>query len=365
MSNITSIRSGTTDFSPVQVGKLNQLFTMSQHLFEKWGYLPIIPLLKQSHLNTQGEESLQQNILETLCASLSQMTLPSRFWYMGPVNGSYEMGIECIGADALTLDAEVISVAIEILRLFHIREFRLLVGNKRYMQSLIESGDTDAERKISLLRGDEHFLDQVKAMSSERTSIRALEDLKWVGHVIREFGFKDHVHFDLRPFLSEVEYQDIIFKIECGSKTRLTISGGRRKRGSIEAVGFSLNVLDLLSAANEIGVPVPSPKIDFLLVNRKKTRKSSFEVMKVLRGHGYSVALDHSDMNREELLDYAQKSGVLNLLIIGDEELQLHEVRLIDVTDRISTKLSVADIFDEKSGINKLLRYHKRLELES
>ncbi len=343
------------------LGKLNLFFKVAGQVFEKWGYIPVIQ---------------PQNIPTILGTSPN---LPRRFWFGAPFlrgdmtsfEESCQIGIELVGGDILSQDAEVISLALEILKTIGIRDFKVTLGNLHFLKGLtlanLKGGPaTRAKKKVALLRGGEEIFHHTEPYMMYKDCGGALEDLKTLSRLIREFGYKESVRYDLNPFLSggsaTQDFSSIIFKIESGPHRIPIFSGGRRKLAGVKSMGFVGNAGQLLEVCDREAIS--SPKVDFLLVSRKTSRKSAFEVMKVLREHGYSVALDHSDLSKEELLDYAKKTEILNLLIIGDGDVALNEVRLIDVTDKIGIKIPISEIFDRKSGVNKLLRYHKRLEGE-
>jgi len=360
---------------------LNLLTYTAKEICETWGYLPVMPslfvqCLKESDPDIETvRENLNVTMLTFIEHHIQEAELPTRWWYGGPVikadkkiskkdREAYEMGLECVGVASLLAEAEVLSIAIELLKALNVRDFRLTLGNAKFLEGLTAANVKGARRKASILRGDEDMINQAKHFSSNPVCEKALDDLKILSRHVREFGYKEPFHYDLGSFLDSRVYTSVFFRIGSDTHLKNVITGGRRQAGPYETVGFSFDLQVLLEMMNQAGAPLPPPKVDFLIVNRKKTRKSIFEIMRVLREHGYSVALDYSDLNKDDLLAYARKAGILNLLIVGDEDAAINEVRLFDVTDKVSTKLSVSDIFDEKSGLNKMLKYHKRLELE-
>lgn len=369
MSQILSFeRSSSPDLFPPAAGRLIDLSRSVEEIFHKWGYAAVIPSLF-SHAAAEKRwasisavrNSLFSEALYLIENRFSKEELPVRIWYGGNVvrgaaSGqpmeSEEMGAECVGAPLCLGEAEIISMALEILKAHGIRDFRLALGHGGMALSGMES------------RGDETILDRLEGDDLGESEKSAVDLLKRLTKWIREFGYKDSIFYDFSSSFSSSEtFDSLWFKMEIGESSDPILRGGRRKRGErLETTGFSFDLRQFLETVQRFGDLGPSPKIDFLVMNRKGSRKGTFEIIKVLREHGYSVALDYSDRSKEELLAYAAHSGILNLLIVGDEDVAINEVKLIDVVDNIGTKVSITEIFDKKSGFNKLLRYHKRLE---
>lgn len=367
MSQILSIeRPSSSDLFPPTAGRLIDLSRSVEEIFRKWGYVALIPSLF-SHTTAEKRwvssatvrNSLFLEVLYVIENRFSKEELPVRIWYSGNVvrgdrgmEGN-EMGAECVGAPPCLGEAEVISMALEILKVHGIHDFRLVMGHG----GILVTGN-------SLTRGEEAVLDQFDVDSADESLKVGVDSLRRLTKWIREFGYKDSIFYDFSPPLSSPEkFDSLWFKMEIGESPDPILKGGRRNRGEAETTGFSFDLHQFLETVQKSGDSLGSPKIDFLVMNRKGSRKGTFEIIKVLREHGYSVALDYSDRSKEELLAYASHSGILNLLIVGDEDVAINEVKLIDVVDNIGTKVSITEIFDKKSGFNKLLRYHKRLEL--
>lgn len=368
MSQILSFeRPSSPDLFPPAAGRLIDLSRSVEEIFRKWGYAAVIPSLfshaaaEKRWVSTSAvRNSLFSEALYLIENRFSKEELPVRIWYGGNVvrgaasrqpMESDEMGAECVGAPLCLGEAEVISMAIEILKAHGIRDFRLVVGYGGMALPGMES------------RGDETLLERLEGDDLGESEKSAVDLLKRLTKWIREFGYKDSIFYDFSSSFSSSEtFDSLWFKVEIEESPAAFLKGGRRKRGELETTGFSFDLRQFLETVQKCGDLPASPKIDFLVINRKGSRKGTFEIIKVLREHGYSVALDYSDRSKEELLSYASRSGILNLLIVGDEDVAINEVKLIDVVDNIGTKVSITEILDKKSGFNKLLRYHKRLE---
>ena len=365
------------DLMPKEAHKVHELLDRARELFEKWGYWPVIPSLHQHRAAHLFRRNIQKEILDVVDQNLKEVLYPMRFWYWGPViredkknqkkvSEGYELGIELVQEEEnISSIAEVISIAIELVRSLDIRDFRLILGNQALFLALSKSMENGGARRIAILRGDESVLEEATRISSDPSVKQRVEALKSLSRLVRELGYKGTIQYDLNPFLGEEAYASFIFRIESGFRAELVLWGGVRATSKFKMIGFSSDISQWVQIAEQIGSLTSSPKVDFLLVNRKQTKKSAIEMMRVLREHGYSVALDYSNYSTEELLEFAKRTGILNLMVIGDEEAAINEVRLIDVADQVSIKLLISDIFDEKSGLNKLLRYHKRLEIDA
>ncbi len=183
---------GTQDYYPADFYAREQAWRSIQSVFEAFGYQGIeVPIIEQTQLHTKksGEEirrhmyhftdlgnrdiclrpEITASVVRAYNMEMSTEPLPVRLYYIGPVfrydkpqEGRYRQfshaGIECIGADGLEHDAEVIQVARMGLETAGISEYTCVIG---HLGTLTE------------------FLDNVPELSEELKSffIEGFEDL--------------------------------------------------------------------------------------------------------------------------------------------------------------------------------------------
>src|SRR3989338_3650139 len=179
MTDVVSIKSRfITDVMPFEAAKFYHISDISKHIFGRWGYMPLLPSLFTHEASEIVRESLPKEVLSMIEVQLSKISLPARYWYLGPVakkvekkgierlQESLEMGVEFVAAEPLFGEAEVIGVSLEILKELGIRDFRLTLGTHEYLKGLLADNVKGAKSKAALLKGDDEILRQAKSFST-------------------------------------------------------------------------------------------------------------------------------------------------------------------------------------------------------
>jgi ATP phosphoribosyltransferase regulatory subunit len=231
---------------------------------------------------------------------LAERPAPIRLYYSGevlryepPRAGSqselYQMGLEHLGGEARSADAEVLAIAAECLSSLGVQGFLLTLGHVGIFSGLaeaaglagpallvirdrVESKDAagvaealraaavagpaaDSLVRLATLTGGAEVLGEVKRVASPSAAAAvAARDLEAVVTALHEAGLSEHVALDLGEVRGLDYYTGLVFRVlapglgfEVGSGGRYDSLVGRFGR-SLEAVGFMLGLdrLDLL-----------------------------------------------------------------------------------------------------------------------
>ena len=101
------------------------------------------------------------------------------------------------------------------------------------------------------------------------------------------------------------------------------------------AVGFGLGMERLLLIMSQLGVEVPKPvRYDVMLIGLGTEAKDRcFTLARALRKLGVSVDLDLMDRSVKAQMKYADKTGALYTLVIGDEEIKNDAANMKSMTN--------------------------------
>ena len=154
-------------------------------------------------------------------------------------------------------------------------------------------------------------------------------------------------------------YTKTVFEIVSGMPgAQGTLCGGGRYDGLIKelggpempAVGFGLGMERLLLIMDQLGVNIPKPvRYDVMLIGLGKEAKDKcFVLARELRNLGVSVDLDLMDRSVKAQMKYADKTGALYTLVIGEEELSNNTANLKSMQggDSMMVQLDAAAIAD-------------------
>ena len=162
-------------------------------------------------------------------------------------------------------------------------------------------------------------------MVSNHRSRAALENLRDVIDILKIHGVTDHLTIDLGETRGMDYHTGITFE---GFVTGIggPVCGGGRydtlaERYGLQtpATGFTFDVLTLLQALEHNPALEASTARDFLLFNMDADRREVLEIARLLRNLGYTTARDIIRRDYQSSLEYARKTNIRCMLVIGDE----------------------------------------------
>jgi histidyl-tRNA synthetase len=181
---------GTQDYLPADFYARERAWRSIRSVFESFGYQGIeVPIIEQTQLHTRksGDEirrhmyhftdlgdrdiclrpEITASVVRAYNMEMSTEPLPVRLYYIGPVfrydkpqEGRYRQfshaGIECIGADGLEHDAEVIQTARMGLEAAGVSEYTCVIGHLGTLTEFLESvPELSEEQKSFFIEGFE------------------------------------------------------------------------------------------------------------------------------------------------------------------------------------------------------------------
>ena len=183
---------GTIDALPEQQRIYENITETCKRLFNIYGFSQVrVPVIEYSEVfeRKSGDELLQKMyefkdrfqrkicLRPDLTASIARAYVnkwrsfpkPSKLWYVGPAyrydepqrgryREFYHIGVEFIGADSPVVDAELISLAVDIVRNLHLKRWRLRLGHLGFFlgylnqlrKKMISKATSDYEREMTM-----------------------------------------------------------------------------------------------------------------------------------------------------------------------------------------------------------------------
>jgi ATP phosphoribosyltransferase regulatory subunit len=377
---------GVADIFNEEAAAVTVLERRLHELFVGWGYARIIPPTFEYYdlLAIQASEQLQSEMFRFfdreghILALRPDMTvptariagsklqdgpLPKRFYYIGhvfryeePQAGKQreftQAGIELLGADTPSADAEVIAVTIETLRQLGFREFQINLGHIGYLAAtLAETGladeqlrvleqlidrrnprdlaqaldslgiDSLASRTINTLpylSGDASILAEARSLAMNQAARAAVDRLGQVCSILEQTGLSRYVIVDLGEVRNMDYYTGIVYRGYI-SGLGFPVCGGGRYDGlltnfgaSMPAVGFAISLERAMSVTRQ-REPI-SPDV---LVQGSLSIPLAGQIA-LLRKMGLRVEVDVLDRDSSQLMVYGRQRQARRILIAGD-----------------------------------------------
>ena len=333
-------------------------------------------------LRPEGTAPVIRAVLEH---GLDRGPLPIKLAYVSPMfrqerpqKGRYrqffQIGIEAIGTDAPTIDAEVIEIGVRYLREAGVRPTLLLNS----------IGHLDGSCRLG-------YLDALKRFLADHVEDLAEEDRgRLTTNPLRTFDSKnektqkvlsaapvitDHLcdacadHFqDVRTLLDEIGvdytldptlvrgldyYTRTAFEFIAGELgAQNAVGGGGRYDGLAESlggrrlpgIGFALGLDRIVLARGGSTEPAATPIDVYVVSLGDEAQREAFKVATRLRSAGIGVELDHVGRAMKGQMKDAARSGARWALILGDDELRDASAALKDLTTGEQQNVPLDDI---------------------
>ncbi len=331
-------------------------------------------------LKPEGTAGAVRAFLE---AKLYSEPLPCKMYYVscpvfryekpqaGRLREHHQLGIEVFGAKDASCDAEVIAVALDILRRSGIEGLRLTI-NSIGCPSCRQAYNETLKDFLRPLLGD---LCETCQGRFERNPMRILDckEEKCQKLIEGAPAMLDHLcpecadHFEkLKGYLAaqgiayEVDsrivrgldyYTKTVFEIITKTSSgHLTVCGGGRYDGLVEAlggpatpgIGFGMGVERLIMVQDMDGsAPAQEKLYDvFVCTLGDEARLEGVKLVKELRENGVKCDLDHAARSLKAQFKYADKSGASKVIVLAGDELSRGVVKLRDMAQ--STEEEIA-----------------------
>jgi ATP phosphoribosyltransferase regulatory subunit len=355
---------GVRDLLPSEALRKRSLENIFGKTFRAWGYNEVVTptfefydalsigrgseedaqlykfIDRQGHILTLRPD-MTTPIARLVSSKMRDWQSPMRFFYMANVfsyedpqagrqREFYQSGVELIGEGSPFADAEVIAIAVELLKESGLRNFQVSIGqvdilygmmeelglpedqvgrvkaaisNRNYvgLQELLEEfkvPDSDKERfmRIITTHGGGNIIEEARQLARNAKTLRALDILDKVYEALQAYEITSNVELNLGILRGLDYYTGIVFE-GYSSYIGFPILGGGRYDNLMEqfgrtcpATGFALGMERLLLALEKEGrTPEVAAEPDYVILFQVDQAAAAFKKARELRESGYIV----------------------------------------------------------------------------
>ncbi|MGB9781318.1 histidine--tRNA ligase [Caldanaerobacter sp.] len=297
-------------------------------------------------------------------------TQPTKLYYITPVyryekpqagrlREHHQFGVEIFGAESASADAEVISIAMSLLKKLGLNNLELRINSvgcpvcrKNYNKALKEF----LGQHLDELCDDCKVRYEVNPMRVLDCKVESCRRVTKEAPLITDYLCDDcRNHFEeLKKYLDALGYEytvdpRIVRGLDYYTKTAFeiiskdigaqgTVCGGGRYDGLIEeiggpsmpGVGFGMGIERLLLTLEQNGIEIPKPEGPdlFIAYIGDEAKLFTFTLANKLRFNGLKVEIDHMERSLKAQMKYANKLNAKYAIVIGEEELESKKVKL-------------------------------------
>ncbi|HSQ89360.1 histidine--tRNA ligase [Romboutsia sp.] len=286
----------------------------------------------------------------------------------------HQFGIEALGSDKPSIDAEVIALAVQFFNEVGLNDLAVSINSvgcptcrAQYNDKLKEYLDkkSDILCETCLDRKDKNPMRVIDCKNPN-----CQENLQDIPFMIEHICDDCSTHFEkLQEYLREMEvnfvvdksivrgldyYKKTAFEIisnDIGSQS--TVCGGGRYDGLVEqlggpkgvsGIGFGLGVERLLLTLENNNIEIENPQATdiYIATIGDEAKTKSFKLLKDLRYNHISAENDHLDRSVKAQFKYSDKINAKFTIVIGDDELANDSATLKNMatSEQITIKLS-------------------------
>ena len=388
--NVLEIPYGTRDFLPNEAADKRAIETKLAELFAEWGYEEVVtPTIEYLDNLTLGSNSNLQDhlfklfdkdnrtlalrhemttpIARLVSSRLKDYPLPMKLSYissvfrqeqtqMGRQCEFHQAGVELIGSADVSADAEVIALAINVLKESGLNNFQVCLGQVDFIngimqqccltskckskirkaienRNLVELGQIVDETQLSddakailkqlpLLHGGEEVLAKAYNMAMNEQSRLALDNLKEIYQLLKSYRVADYVTFDLGVIRNFSYYTGLVFEVYTPG-LGFPVCGGGRYDNMLEAfgcnrpaTGFALGIERVLLAMERQKLEMPHQQKDVYLAYAEGKSDEAVSRALALRDIGRTVDLANGAMTQEQANEYKELRGYDKLIYV-------------------------------------------------
>lgn len=337
-------------------------------------------------LRPEGTASVVRSYVENKLFGMPDQ--PVKLFYTGPMfryerpqagrmRQFVQFGVEAIGSKDPAIDAEVISLAMDLYRSVGLKQLRLVINSlgdtesrvahkealiKHFEPSINEfCGDCQTRLEKNPLRILDCKVDrnhplmatapsladylngESQAYFDEVQSYLASMDIEFVvdPNLVRGLDYYNHTAFEI---MSDAE----------GFGAITTLAGGGRYNGLVEdlggpespGIGFAMSIERLLLALEMEKVEIgQSHNLEvYVVAMDETTKKKAFSVVRDLRMNGISADMDFAGRKVKAQMKSADRKGAGFVIVIGETELENGKVALKEMATGEQQEMAFEEI---------------------
>jgi len=419
---------GARDFLPEQMLHRERILDIMRHTFKKYGYAPVeTPAIEYLDIltgkygeeadrliyklnyktDTKDEAALHYDLtvpFSRMVAMNNDLPIPFKRYQMQPVwradrpqphqgrfREFYQCDVDCVGAESMLIEAELIAITYEVLTTLNIPNFLIKVNNRKILNGItqyvgLESsfvGDVctsidkldkvawievekeltgkgipvTAISKLHDLLTKELSLEQLKvALSDIEIAKQGIQEIEEIFKYLEILGVADkHYTFDISLARGLDYYTGPIFETKLPDYPHIgSLNGGGRYNGLIAsfggkdlpAVGTSLGLDRIFTAMQQLHLLDEIKTSTKVLVGNfgTATVEASLMLVAELRKNGINTEFYPEAAKLKKQFSYCDKKKIPFVCIIGEEELVQEVVTLKNMQEGEQLQLATPDL---------------------
>ena len=291
----------------------------------------------------------------------------------------YQCDVDVIGKDKLSIynDAWVVGLADKAFRKIGIVNYEFQISNRKILKGILSELEIENTKdvmtlidkydKIGKKSFEEELMDTIGSEKSKYLNkilnikgtnqeildellkldikneyfIQGINELNQVKSTLEDLGVDDkQVRINLKIIRGLDYYTGTVFEtLLVGNEEYGSIcSGGRYDnlaenytKNLLPGVGISIGITRLFFVLKEIGFLKDykiQSKCNYLIIPIGDTISYCIKVMKYLEKKGYGVSIYFEENSLKKKMNYADKLGIENVILVGEEEMIKEEVKL-------------------------------------
>lgn len=313
----------------------------------------------------------------------------------------YQWDAEIFASPKQEADAEVISLGIDILEEFGLKNYEIRISNRKLIENLLKKfgvrDQTELERILRIIDkknkiSEDEFIKEFKLVNFSDEQIRKIIELtsfKGSIELVSETipsnllkdkgisnGYQELVNLIdiLKAFKKDKKcvidfsivrgigyYDGIIFEAydDMGKDIGSIFGGGRYDKlcgiygkRDIPATGVAGGIERLILSIerNSLFPEISQAPMIYVATVSDDLRKKSWEIVRRLRETGLSVDFDLRERNLKKQLEYADSMNISYFVLVGKREIEKGKVKLKNMKTRKELELSLDDIIQKLSN---------------
>lgn len=422
MDMTKSTPKGMRDFLPEEMVMRNSVFEKIETIYRKYGYRPLeTPALEYLEtLKAKAGEGIEGEIFEvaesngkTEYGLRFDLTVPlarvaansaepkpfkryciSRVWrkeepQRGRFREFWQADIDIIGSKGTRAEAELLTVAREVLLSLGFQKPRILLNSRKIMNAIIDKlnmgdniddilrildktdkiGEAAVRTELKKLVGEQATLDILALVKMTGTNEQKLANIESVckegveelREILSPCPFE--IEIDLAMVRGLGYYTGPVFEIKLSENMGTVAAGGRYDDllglyGQKDcATGISIGVERLITLLNERRSPVYHPMKTYSLVFvgcvDQEFYSYASKVASELRKSSIAAETDLNNRTLRKQMDYANSLAIPYFVVIGENEVRDNIVTLKNMETGKEEKLSVQEMIQKLSKEQK------------
>ena len=382
---------GTRDLLPQEAQEKRRVEAALMELFYRWGYDEVAtPAIEYLDTLTIGSgRSLEPQmfklfdkdnrtlalrhemttpIARLVASRMKEEPLPLKLAYISNVFRSEQAqagrqcefnqgGVELIGTNDVTADAEVIVLAIESIQAAGLQEFQVCLGQVDFISGMmrqlhltesqqervthalerhdlvalaaiteetnLSAAAKESMKKVPTLHGKQDVLQEAYSIALNEQGRRALDNLSEIYRLLQEYGVADVVYFDLGVIRSLNYYTGMVFEAYAPGLGYPICGGGRYDQllagfdNACPATGFALGIERLLLAKERQRREKALPQKDCYIAYAHDQLPKALQEAKRLRAQGKVAEIAFQAQTEQNADAYRKSKGYQELIYLS------------------------------------------------